>query len=156
MLAWNHARHRYVLLLLLPPHDIPKSSMVESGSLCVATTMMNIFWHPSKVARKDLKRGGSSWICTNQRRGKHAPVPPPIIKDKRNDLLMNNRLTALVKRVAELREDGLRACHCVEEFHLRRICPLGHREKLSFECPRLSDPSCEPAKGKSTFFLICQ
>jgi hypothetical protein len=44
---------------------------------------------------------------------------PLIIKDKRNEPPMNNHLSALVKRVAELREDGLKACHCVEEFHLR-------------------------------------
>jgi hypothetical protein len=52
--------------------------------------------------------------------GKHAPVTPPpsIIKDKRNEPLMNNRLSALVKRVAKLREVELRACHCVKEFHL--------------------------------------
>jgi hypothetical protein len=47
------------------PHDIPKSSMAESDSLCVTTTVMNIFRLPSKVARKDPKRGGSCWICTN-------------------------------------------------------------------------------------------
>jgi hypothetical protein len=44
---------------------------------------------------------------------------PPIIKDKRNKLSMNSRLSALVKRVAELREAGLKACHYVEEFYLR-------------------------------------
>jgi hypothetical protein len=44
---------------------------------------------------------------------------PPIIKDKRNEMSMNDRLTALVKRVAELYEAGLKACHCIEEFHLR-------------------------------------
>jgi hypothetical protein len=35
---------------------------------------------------------------------------PPIIKDKRNEPPMNDRLTALVKHVAELREAGLKAC----------------------------------------------
>jgi hypothetical protein len=55
----------------------------------------------------------------------HKPAPwgnkllfPPIIKDKWNDPSMNDRLTALVKRVAELHEVGLKACHCVKEFHL--------------------------------------
>jgi hypothetical protein len=81
---------------------------------------------------------------------------PPIIKDKRNEPPMNDRLTALVKHMAELREAGLKACQCVEEFHLRRIRPLGHWEKLTFECPRLSDPSREPAEGKSAFFSIRQ
>jgi hypothetical protein len=31
--------------------------------------------------------------------------------------------------------------------------PLGHREKLEFECPWLSDPSHEPAEGKTCFLL---
>jgi hypothetical protein len=88
----------------------------------------------------------------------HKPVPwgirllfPPIIKGKRNEPLMNSRLPALVKRMAEVREAGLRACRCVKEFHLRQIHPHGHREKLAFECPRLSDPSREPTEGKSAF-----
>jgi hypothetical protein len=46
---------------------------------------------------------------------------PPIIKDKWNESPMNDRLTTLVKHVAELREAGLKACHSVEE-------------KLAFEC----------------------
>jgi hypothetical protein len=62
------------------------------------------------------------WILVHM----HKPTPwgnmllfPPIIKDKRNEPPMNDRLTALVKRVAELREAGLKVCHCVEEFHLQ-------------------------------------
>jgi hypothetical protein len=82
--------------------------------------------------------------------------PPPIIKDKRNEPLMNSRLSALVKRVAELREAELRVCHCIEEFHLQRIRPLSHWEKMAFECPRLFDPNREPAEGKSIFFFTCQ
>jgi hypothetical protein len=53
----------------------------------------------------------------------HKPAPwgnmllfLPIIKDKRNEPPMNDRLTALVKCVPELREAS-KACHCVEEFH---------------------------------------
>jgi hypothetical protein len=44
---------------------------------------------------------------------------PPIIKDKQNEPPMNDRLTALVKQSAELLEVGLKACHYVEEFHVR-------------------------------------
>jgi hypothetical protein len=44
---------------------------------------------------------------------------PSIIKDKLNESPMNDRLTALVKRVAELHKVVVKACHCVEEFHLR-------------------------------------
>jgi hypothetical protein len=61
-------------------------------------------------------------------------------------------LSALVKRVAELREADLKACHCIEEFTLRWIHPLGHWEKLAFECPRLADPTREPADG--TIFIL--
>jgi hypothetical protein len=79
---------------------------------------------------------------------------PPIIKDKRNEPPMNDRLTALVKRVAELREAGLKACHWIEEFHLRRIHPLGHQEKLAFECLRLFDPSQRQAYIRLLTFLF--
>jgi hypothetical protein len=48
---------------------------------------------------------------------------------------MTDRLAALAKRVAELRQAVLEACHCVEEFYLQWICPLGRRKKLAFECP---------------------
>jgi hypothetical protein len=81
---------------------------------------------------------------------------PPIIKDKQNEPSMNSHLFALVKHVAELHEVRLRVCHYVEEFHLRQIRPVGCREKLAFECPRLSDPCCEPTEGKVAFFSICQ
>jgi hypothetical protein len=90
----------------------------------------------------------------------HTPGPwgnrllfSPIIKDKQNKLSMNNRLSALVKRMAELREARLKVCHCIEEFHLRRIHPLGHWEKLAFKCPQLSDPNREPTEGKTCFLL---
>jgi hypothetical protein len=38
---------------------------------------------------------------------------------------MTDRLAALNKCVAELRQAGLEACHCVKEFYLRWIRPLG-------------------------------
>jgi hypothetical protein len=60
---------------------------------------------------------------------------PPAIKNKRLEPPMINRLAALTKRVAKLCQAGLEACHCVKEFYLRRIRPLGHRKKLVFECP---------------------
>jgi hypothetical protein len=43
----------------------------------------------------------------------------PFIKDKWGELPMTPRLAALVKRVAELCEVGLKACHCAKEFTLR-------------------------------------
>jgi hypothetical protein len=57
-------------------------------------------------------------------------------------------LAALVKRVAKLRDSNLRVRHCAKEFTLRWIRPLGHREKLAYECPLLTDPSHEPAAGR--------
>jgi hypothetical protein len=48
---------------------------------------------------------------------------PPAIKNKQSESLMTNRLVALTKHVAELRQADLKVCHCIEEFYLRRICP---------------------------------
>jgi hypothetical protein len=73
---------------------------------------------------------------------------PPLIDDKQGETKMTSHLTALVKRVAELRNTGLRTYHCTEEFTHRRIRPIGRREKLAFECPWLADPSHEPASGE--------
>jgi hypothetical protein len=75
-----------------------------------------------------------------------------LINDKRGEPKMTPRLTTLVKRVAELHNIGLRACHCDEEFTHRWIRPLGRRKKLAFECPRLADPSREPTYGKISPF----
>jgi hypothetical protein len=81
---------------------------------------------------------------------------PPAIKNKRSEPPMTNRLAVLTKRVAELRQDGLKACHCIEEFYLRWIHLLDHRKKLAFECLRLADPRHEPSEGYPfDFFLYC-
>jgi nicotinamidase-related amidase len=82
--------------------------------------------------------------------GEHAvvPPPPPLIDKKWGEPKMTSRLAILVKRVAELYAAGLQACHCVEEFTLRRIRPLGYREKLAYDCLQLIDPSREHAAGK--------
>jgi hypothetical protein len=60
---------------------------------------------------------------------------------------MTNFLAALVKRITEPRLAKLKACHYVEEFHLRRICPLGRRKTLAFKCPWMADPSHDPLEG---------
>jgi hypothetical protein len=54
---------------------------------------------------------------------------PPAIKDQWKESSMTDRLAALVGHVAELRQAGLEACHCAEEFYLRSIlvvilCPV--------------------------------
>jgi hypothetical protein len=72
---------------------------------------------------------------------------PPAIRNKRSKPPMTNCLATLTKRVVELRQAVLEVCHCDEEFYLRWFCPLGHRNKLAFECPRLADPRHEPSKG---------
>jgi hypothetical protein len=43
---------------------------------------------------------------------------PQFIKDKWGEPAMMPRLAALIKRVAELHEAGLKACHYAEEFTL--------------------------------------
>jgi hypothetical protein len=40
---------------------------------------------------------------------------------------------------------GFNVCHCIEEFYLRRILPLGCRDKYAYECPRMANPSYEPS-----------
>jgi hypothetical protein len=72
---------------------------------------------------------------------------PPAIKNQRTEPLMTDLLVMLTKRIAELRQAGLEACHYVEEFFIRRIHPLGHRKTLAFECLRMTDPYCEPSDG---------
>jgi hypothetical protein len=60
---------------------------------------------------------------------------------------MTDRLVALTKRIAELCQASLEACHYVEEFFVQRIHPLGHRRTLAFECSRMADPYREPSDG---------
>jgi hypothetical protein len=82
---------------------------------------------------------------------------PSQVDDKRKEPELMPCLKALVKRVTELRQAGLRACHFVEEFIILRIHPLGRREKLAFEFPRLADPNRDPLATKiltSLFFVL--
>jgi hypothetical protein len=60
---------------------------------------------------------------------------------------MTDRVSALIKRIAELLQASLEACHRIEEFYLQKILPLGRRKTLAFECPWLADPSCDPSEG---------
>jgi hypothetical protein len=62
---------------------------------------------------------------------------PLLIDNKRGEPEMTPRLAALVQWVAELHNADLQTCHCTEEFTLRQIHPVGHRDKLAYECPRL-------------------
>jgi hypothetical protein len=59
---------------------------------------------------------------------------PPTIKNKRTEPPMTDRLAMLTKRVAELRQADLEAYHCVEEFYVRWIHPLGRWKTLAFKC----------------------
>jgi hypothetical protein len=72
----------------------------------------------------------------------------PLVDKKLGEPKMTPCLAALVKRVAELCSISLLACHCVEEFTVRWIRPLGHQEKLAYDCPRLANPSHGPTAGK--------
>jgi hypothetical protein len=69
---------------------------------------------------------------------------PLAIKNKRDESPMTDRLVALTKHVAELHQAGLEACHCVKEFFVRWIRPLGRWKTLAFECPRMVDSYREP------------
>jgi hypothetical protein len=73
---------------------------------------------------------------------------PPVVKAQWKELSMNARLAALVKLISELRAARLKVCHCIEEFHHRRIRSLGHRKRRTYECPWMADPNREPADGK--------
>jgi hypothetical protein len=75
-----------------------------------------------------------------------------LIKDKRKVPEETHRLKVLVKWVTELHQAGLEEIHCDEEFTLRRIRPLGHGEKLDFECLRFADLSHNPTVGKTLIF----
>jgi hypothetical protein len=72
---------------------------------------------------------------------------PPAIKNKQTKPPMTDRLVALTKRVAELHQAILEACHCVEEFFIRWIRLLGRRKTLSIECPQRVDSYREPSEG---------
>jgi hypothetical protein len=104
-----------------------------------------------KATFKDCWKGAQlKWILVDM----HDQPPwvnkllfPPAIKIKQSEPPMTDRLAVLTKRVAELRQAGLEVCHCVKEFYLRRIRPLGSQKKLAFECPRMADPYREPSKG---------
>jgi hypothetical protein len=54
---------------------------------------------------------------------------PPAIKDQRKESPMTDHLAALVRCVTELRQVGLEACHCAEEFYLRWIRVTPHVSK---------------------------
>jgi hypothetical protein len=73
---------------------------------------------------------------------------PPHVEDKRKELEMTPCLKALVKRVTELCQAELEACHCIEEFTLWWFRPIDCREKLAFECPWLADPNRDPPTSK--------
>jgi hypothetical protein len=60
---------------------------------------------------------------------------------------MIDRLATLVKRITELCQAGLKACHCIKEFHLRWIRTLDRWKTLAFEYPWMADPSHNPSEG---------
>jgi hypothetical protein len=111
-----------------------------------------------KASFKGSWKGGSRWWFhvdmhfQPQWVNKH--LLPPLIDKKRGEPKMTPRLAALVKWVAKFRDFGLQACHFAEEFTLWWNHPLGHREKLAYEWPRLADLSREPTAGKFFNFIF--
>jgi hypothetical protein len=63
----------------------------------------------------------------------------PQIDDKWEEPKIVPHLTTLVKRVTELRQVGLQACHYAEKFTLWWIHSFGRWEKLTYECSRPVD-----------------
>jgi hypothetical protein len=69
---------------------------------------------------------------------------------------MTDCLAVLTKRVAKLCQAGLEVCHCIKEFYVRWIRPLGRRKTLAFECPRMVNPYRESSEGcLFVLFLHC-
>jgi hypothetical protein len=60
---------------------------------------------------------------------------PPLLKDKWKNPEETPRLKALIKRVAELHQARLEACHCAKEFILRWIRHVTRWERIAIECP---------------------
>jgi hypothetical protein len=75
--------------------------------------------------------------------------------NKQKEPPMTDRLAALVKRVAELRQAGLEVCHCIKEFHVWWIHPLDRQKTLAFDCPRMADPSRDPLEGNIFILSLC-
>jgi hypothetical protein len=108
------------------------------------------FWEKQEKSTKS-KGATQRWFFVDmhiqlQWANKH--LLPLLIDKKWGETKMTPRLAALVGQVVELCDSDLRVCHCTEEFTLQQIRPLSHREKLAYECPRLADPSYEPAASK--------
>jgi hypothetical protein len=80
---------------------------------------------------------------------------PPLNDDKWKDPELTLPLKALVKRVTELHEAGLKVCHCADGFTLQWIHPLDRHEKLAFEYPRLVDPTHDPPTSKILNSVCC-
>jgi hypothetical protein len=124
-------------------------SSLGSGCRCIAIAERNTWTPLSGAPEKVLPKSGFLLICTSSPNGRTS-----ICFHRRLLIREGGPEITLVKRVTELRQVGLRACHCTEEFSLQQICPLGHRDKLAFKCPWFADTSCEPADGRIMIFFI--
>jgi hypothetical protein len=60
---------------------------------------------------------------------------------------MTDHLVALTKCIVELHQASLEVCHCIEEFFIRRIHPLGRWKTLTLKCPQMDNPYREPSEG---------
>jgi hypothetical protein len=121
-------------------------SVYHFATTAFTSTLMS----PSRARGKVLNQSGSWLICLlsiNGQTGSCTP-PPPLVDQKQEEPKMTPRLAALVNWVAELHAIDLGACHCAKEFTLRRIHPLGRRQRLAYDCPWLADLRHKPATGK--------
>jgi hypothetical protein len=108
----------------------------------------------SGAAGEATPKSGCMLTYTPNHKWTNKHLLPLQVEDKQKEPEMTPRLKALVKWVTELRQAGLEVCHYAEEFTLRRIRPLGHREKLAFECSWLADPNRDPLAGKILNLLL--
>jgi hypothetical protein len=80
---------------------------------------------------------------------------PQLIYSKQGEPKMTPHLAAMIKRVTEICDAVLQACHCVKEFTLRWIRPFGRQDNLVYECSWQADPNHEPADSKIFNSIYC-
>jgi hypothetical protein len=99
-------------------HGMTRLSSLGSGYRCVTIAGRNTWASPSGVARRVPPRSGSLLICMPPPQWVNKHLLSPLIDDKQGEPEATPHLAMLVKRVAELYDTGLRACHYAEEFTL--------------------------------------
>jgi hypothetical protein len=132
-----------------------RSFTLGLGYYCTAAVGKLTLMPPSRTPGGVLPKGGSWLIYMLPLNGRTDICSHRLSITSGESQKMTPRLAALVKRVAELHDTGLRTCHCVKEFTLWWIHPLGHRDMMAYECLWLNDLSCDPAARNIFKSLYC-